>query len=250
MSDDANFTKFDFDNDFFEVVATGKAQASPSSQAAVPPKARPPRTFKEAEAKGFSEGEAKGFSRGQQQAEAQFQTQLNQATQTLENTVKTLQQRHTDALTKLEHNLLGLLRHSLKKIVNHAETHYTDTILKEHIQDLLQETHNTHPLTLRVHPNATESHKNILSTHKTPITITPDETMSPADCALEWPSGGLDKRLSGLLDRLDKNLTSAGATTITPTQAIENDVKDRTDNLLDPNEELVPELKPTSLTEG
>lgn len=252
------FTKFDFDNDFFEVVATPGQVAAPMAAKPVT-KDRAPRTFKEAEEQGYNKGLLQGKIEGQTETEQRLTVQFNQQAEQLKQALTILEQAHVDASKDLENQLLGLLRHSLIKIVGHAAHNYTDEILTSHLKDLLEEARNTQNLTLKIHPDATAIHKELVAGN-TNIKISPESTLGPADCALEWQSGGLDKRLSSLLERLDKLLLNAGAIQMdappetttptavsaetTPSQSAADAVKARADDLIDPNEELVAELKP------
>jgi len=250
------FTKFDFDNDFFEVV-TAAGTATPVK---APPKERAPRTFKEAGEQGYAKGLLQGRLEGQAEAEKNFTVKFNQQSEQLQQALNILEGAHTSSLQEIEQNLLGLLRHSLAKIVQHAANNYTDDILTGHLTDLLEEARNAQNLTLKIHPNATAAHGAMFES-KGNITIEADPSLGAADCALEWHSGGLDKRLSSLMDRLDKLLLSAGATNIEPiaqaptpiaddslSQAATESVNARADNLIDPNDELVAELQPDATT--
>lgn len=252
MSD--TFTKFDFNNDFFEVVPKGVKGANAPIQAPSAPKPRAPRTFKEAGEQGYEKGLIQGRAEGQAEAQKMMEQRFNQQAQQLTAALEELQDTHQTALKDLESNLLGLIRYSLGKMLGHAQSYYTEDILKEHMTDILREAQNAQSLTLKVNPNSTPMHEDLVNNQSAPdmpsgtsVRVEGNPALGPCDVALEWETGGLEKIIPQQFKRLDTLLQSAGASTaredFSPTDAATLEEEKRIQALLGEDDDLVPDLQ-------
>ena len=192
------YTKFSFDNEFFEVV-------SPN----MPPVVRSVENVKQ---QSFEEGYAKGLAEGQQSA----QSELAQLLQSLQGTLQALQKAQAEREDQMVNQCLTLLTVTLRRLVGHAASHYGAELLEHHLRGILPTVKADESLTLRIHPSARGYHEKLelpqASIMGLPMQIVPDASLGPTDVVMEWRNGGVESKLATHLQAVEKLLAGAGAT--------------------------------------
>jgi|GEM_PF-4821990 len=192
-----SYTRFSFDNEFFEVV-------SPN----MPPMMRSVESVRQ---QGYEEGYTTGLKEGQTQAQAD----LARLQQHMQNTLAALQKTQTEREQQLLNQCLTLVHASLRRIIGHAAEHYGAEMLENHLRALLPLVKADETLTLRIHPSAQGYHEKLqlpqASIMGLPMQVVADGSLGPTDAVVEWRNGGVEGKLATHLAEVEKLLRGAGA---------------------------------------
>lgn len=202
----ANYTKFGFDTEFFELVPGQQG----GGVAAVASNPQNKAKLEEARREGYDEGYAVGLAEGQKQAQAD----LAQVQQHLQNTLMALQTAVTEREQVLLTQVLSLLRQTLHHLVGHAVRHYPAEVFEHHLRTLLPLLTGTETLTLRIHPSARGYHEKLAlpqaSIMGMAMHLTSDASLGPTDAVVEWANGGVENKLELHLKAVDELLRGVG----------------------------------------
>lgn len=223
-SDAPRGTRFDFNEDFFDV----NVQQDTSEE-----------DLAAARAAGHDEGFAAGKAEGRQEAEATIKPAL-QAYQQAGQAVQEQVDGYVRALTKDAQNLLYIF---FAEVLRDIETHELEELLKQQLAQALEVLPNTDRFTLYLHPDAIALHEkfqqpDLTLAHKY-FTVTADTALKPADCRIEWGDGGLEVKVDHIIERLRQALNArrhpAETASNTTQHAAENeeDVTNMPPNLAD-----------------
>jgi flagellar biosynthesis/type III secretory pathway protein FliH len=193
---ETRYSKFGFDNEFFELNVHG-GFASSQSRTEVLDQAK-------------AEGYAAGLAEGQKKAVAEV-AELGQRLAALTAQVGEAQKQWEEATLK---RLLSLWHGSLAHLLGQAAAHYPEAILEQHLKALLPLIRTSEDLTLRLHPGARHFHEKLDLAHAAigghNFRIIDDLALAPSDCVVEWHGGGLEAKLADHQKLIAALLAGAG----------------------------------------
>jgi flagellar biosynthesis/type III secretory pathway protein FliH len=199
------YSKFGFDNEFFELDVAGGLSGGPARVDII----------EQVRAEAY----AAGLNEGKNVATAE----VADLTKRLTALTGQLTQAQAAWEERSLRQLLTLWHASFSRLLGQAAQHYPEQLLEQHLKNLLPLIRTGEELTLRIHPNARHFHEKLglahahISGHN--FRIVDDHSLPPSDCVVEWHCGGLEARVDEHQKLIAELLSSAGA----PVQAPEPD---------------------------
>ena len=209
------YDKFLFDTEFFEVSLSEEQKKKNAEEA-----------LAQAEQQAYDRGYQEGHNKALDTARHEFAMHFSR----IEEMLGAIDNAKTVLTRVLEAQALSLLKIMLQKLVAHAKEHYSDEILTATIQRALKEAANQTHLVMRINPQTLE-YINEMSKADNPlegkdVTLTADGDVPPADCVLEWETGGIDAKLDMILDEMVQTLDAAQKSGVTPSSDLPVDETD------------------------
>ena len=186
------FNPFLFENEF------SKAQAKPDDT--------PPVLTQEDIAQAQAQGYAKGLQEGKEQALEDFNKNLTAYAAELDTALKNTQDLQKKAATHAAEHALKLLEVITEALLGDARKNYPQELLANILRGNSPE--DTTPLTIITAPQAKAYIEETLlpklskQNHKIKL----EESLTPGDCCLVWPNGGLELKHEITLKSIQKIL--------------------------------------------
>ncbi|HEX2859823.1 MAG TPA: FliH/SctL family protein [Alphaproteobacteria bacterium] len=202
MTEAKSYSKFGFDNQFFELDVAGGFNNN------------------QARADALEQARAEGFAAGVQEGKNAAGAEVTELTHRLTALTDQLTQAQKAWEERSVRQLLVLWHGSFSRLLGQAVQHYPEPILEQHLKSLLPLIGTSEELTLRINPGARHFHEKLglahahISGHN--FRIVDDHSLPVTDCVVEWRSGGLEARVHEHEKLIADLLVQAGANVQAP----------------------------------
>lgn len=196
------YSKFGFDNEFFELDVAGGFNTT------------------QARADALEQARAEGFAAGLQEGKSAAGIEVTELTHRLAALTEQITQAQKAWEERSVRQLLALWHGSFSRLLGQAVQHYPEQILEQHLKSLLPLITTGEDLTLRINPAARGFHDKLGLAHAHigghEFRIIDDHTLPVTDCVVEWRSGGLEARVHDHEKLMAELLVQAGANVTAP----------------------------------